>query len=193
MIRAIVTAAILTASASQLARADETVLIVSPEIIEFYHGTYRGLKPPRAIAVAADGLHFGYSYCPEHRCYIVPSARDLALQACVKAGGQRCRIFAIDDDIKVNYRVISPEPTPPARATVSPRAAKDAMLKWTEADVRTCFGAPKDSDLVAGWPRYRYKRDDCTAYIMFRDGKVHSVEGYGSEQECWRVVEACKK
>ncbi len=67
------------------------------------------------------------------------------------------------------------------------------MLKWTEADVRACFGAPKDSDLVAGWSRYRYKRDDCTAYIMFKDGKVHSVEGYGSEQECWRVVGACKK
>jgi hypothetical protein len=95
----------LVAGASP-AVADEAVLAVSPKVIEFYNGAYKNLKPPRAIAVAADGLHFGYSYCPEYRCYIVPSARDLAMQACVKAGGQGCRVFAVDDDIKIGYRVM---------------------------------------------------------------------------------------
>jgi len=92
--------------AASPALADEAVLVVSPKVIDFYNGAYKGLKPPRAIAVAADGLHFGYSYCPEYRCYIIPSARDLAMQACVKAGGQGCRVFAVDDDIEVNYRVM---------------------------------------------------------------------------------------
>jgi hypothetical protein len=37
---------------------------------------------------------------------MIPSARDLAMQACVKTGGQGCRVFAVDDDIKVTYRVM---------------------------------------------------------------------------------------
>ncbi len=99
-------ALILAVIAASPALADEAVLVVSPKVIEFYNGAYKSLKPPRAIAVAADGRHLGYSYCPEHRCYMIPSARDLAMQACVKTGGQRCRVFAVDDDIKVNYRVM---------------------------------------------------------------------------------------
>jgi hypothetical protein len=193
MIRAIMTAAILIASASQLARADDS-LLVSPDIIEFYNGTYKSLQPPRAIAVSADGRHMGYSYCPEHRCYIVPSASSLAMQACVKAGGYGCRVFAVDDDIKVKYRVMSlTDLRPPSTTIDTYTAAKNALLTWTEADVRTCFGAPKDNDVVAGWPRYRFKRDDCNAKIMFKDGKVFSVDNYGFGPECWPVIETCKK
>ena len=77
MMRAIMTAVILIASSLQLARADDSLLI-SPDIITFYNGTYQGLQPPKAMAVSADGLHMGYSYCPEHRCYIQPSASSLA-------------------------------------------------------------------------------------------------------------------
>jgi len=190
MIRAIVTAAILAASSLRFALADDSML-VSPRIIEFYNGTYKSLKPPRAMAVSADGRHMGYSYCPEHRCYIVPGASELAMQACVKAGGYGCRVFAVDDDIKVTYRVMGSSDLP--SPSVSIQAAKDALLKWTEADVRTCFGAPLDSELIAGLPRYRFKRGDCTTYIMFMDGKVHSVEGYSFGPECRRVVESCRK
>jgi hypothetical protein len=190
MIRAIVTAAILLASALQLARADEPILVL-PDIIEFYNGTYKSLKPPRAMAVSADGRHMGYSYCPEHRCYIVPSASELAMRACVKAGGSGCRVFAVDDDIKVTYRVMGPSDL--ESPSVSIQAAKEALLKWTETDVRACFGAPLDNDLIAGLPRYRFKRGDCTTYIMFMGGKVHSVEGYSFGPECRDLVEACKK
>ena len=89
-----------------IAGSTDDVLVVSSEVITFFNGTYERLHPPRAIAVSADGFHFGYSYCAEYRCKIVPSARDLAMQACAEAGGQRCRIFAVDDDIKVKYRVM---------------------------------------------------------------------------------------
>ena len=86
--------------------ADDDVLLVSPQLIQFYNGEYQSLKSPRAIAVAEDGIHFGYSYCPEYRCYINPTARSLALRACSKTGGYGCRVFAIDDDIQVSYKVM---------------------------------------------------------------------------------------
>jgi len=72
-------------------------------------------------------------------------------------------------------------------------AAKNAMLDWTESDVNACFGAPTGRDLVAGLTRYFYSRGDCKPGFIFRNGKVHSVEGYGSEQECWWVMDACEK
>ena len=124
---AICTAFVLATVAALPTIADEVVLMVSPKVIEFYNGAYKSLKPPRAIAVADDGFHFGYSYCPEHRCTMNPTARNLAMQGCVKGGGRGCRVFAIDDDITVNYRVmdlsdlrppeqpdvVPPEPTQP--------------------------------------------------------------------------------
>ena len=99
---------IAVAVATSPALADESEFLVSPSIVDFFNGAYRNLKPPRAIAVATDGLHWGYSYCPEHRCKINPSARDLATQACIQVGGRGCRIFAVDDDIEVSYRVMTP-------------------------------------------------------------------------------------
>jgi len=84
----------------------EDVLVVSPDIITFFNGAYQRLHPPKAIAVSADGFHMGYSYCEEYRCKIVPSARDLAMQACAQTGGHGCRIFAVGDDIKVKYRIM---------------------------------------------------------------------------------------
>jgi len=103
---AIGTVVIFAVAAAPPAIAGGDTLMVSPEVNAFFNGAYRNLNPPRAIAVSADGFHFGYSYCPDHRCYMVPSARDLAMQACAQAGGLRCRIFAVDDDIQVEYRVM---------------------------------------------------------------------------------------
>ena len=72
-------------------------------------------------------------------------------------------------------------------------AAKAAMMEWNEKEVNACFGPAKASDAVGGWPRQFYTRGECNLYFMFRDGKVHSVEGYGSEQECWWLMDACER
>jgi hypothetical protein len=109
----------LTMVTASSAIADEDVLLVSPEVIEFYNGAYQRLKSPRAIAVAEDGFLFGYSYCPEYRCYMNPTARNLAMQACTKGGGHGCRLFAVDDEIQVSYRVMDAR-TMPKTATVAP-------------------------------------------------------------------------
>lgn len=81
-------------------------ILVFPEVMQFYNGEYQRLKSPRAIAVAEDGFHIGYSYCPEYRCTMNPTARNLALQACAQTGGHGCRIFAIDDELQISYQVM---------------------------------------------------------------------------------------
>jgi hypothetical protein len=68
-------------------------------MFEYYENTYLRNKRPGAMAVSADGLQAGYSYCPDYRCKLNPSARSIALRACSQAGGRVCRIFAVGRDI----------------------------------------------------------------------------------------------
>jgi hypothetical protein len=92
---------------------------------------------------------------------------------------------------------LSPQrPAGPAAPTVRPYtvpvyAASNELLGWSEQDVLACFGPSVAQDQIGGLPRHMFRRDACTEWIMFRDGQVHSVEGYGAEQECWWVVDAC--
>jgi len=68
------------------------------------------------------------------------------------------------------------------------------MLDWSEKDVDACFGAAKDSDMIAGIPRYFHERGSCKLWFTFKDGKVHSVENLFTDmQTCWWVVDACER
>jgi hypothetical protein len=93
----------------------------------------------------------------------------------------------------------TPEVTPAAKPLVlrpyivPPSATKAALLDWSERAVNACFGQPVASDIIAGVPRHFYRRDRCAQYFIFKDGKVLSVEGYGAEEECWWVAEACER
>lgn len=173
------TALIVAVIAASPALADEAVLAVSPKIIEFYNGAYKSLKPPRAIAVAADGLHFGYSYCPEYRCYIVPSARDLAMQACVKAGGRGCRVFAVDDDIKVNYRVMDlSDLLSTLGRTVVPKEA-------TPAPTRPCVGkTPEQCQKIAADFAERRKQVEAKWTKLIDEKRRFYCTGYGAAAPC---------
>jgi hypothetical protein len=82
------------------------VMRISPQVMSFYKQDYLGLMRPGAMAVGDDGVHVGYSLCPDIRCTMYPSSTELALSACVKAGGQNCRIFAVGDEITANYKVM---------------------------------------------------------------------------------------
>jgi hypothetical protein len=117
---------------------DEQELIISPEIWKTFENDYLTKKRPGAFAVSADGSVVGYSYCSEYRCKLVPSARQIALDACARAGGKSCRIFAVGEDIKVKYRILGSSGTgPQADADESP------------AYLARCKSAPRGSNKVA--------------------------------------------
>lgn len=86
----------------------------------------------------------------------------------------------------------APQQQAPVRPYLVPaNAAKNEIMTWSKDQVFACFGPPKDSDQVAGWPRYWFQRDQCSEWIMFNGEMVHAVQGYGAEQECWWVVNEC--
>jgi len=82
------------------------VMLISPQVLDFFKHDYSGLMRPGAMAVGDDGTSVGYSLCPDIRCTMYPTATDLALQACVKSGGHGCKIFAVGDEITANYKVM---------------------------------------------------------------------------------------
>ena len=82
---------ILAACATARAAADE-VEISRDALVAFQH--YQTLEQPQFFALSADGIRYGYSYCPEGLCPRLTPARQLALDACQDAGGRSCRIVA---------------------------------------------------------------------------------------------------
>jgi len=99
-------------------RADE-VMRIAPHVWKGFE-EYKRRTVPKVFAVSADGLVYGYSYCPEYRCRLMPDARSIALNSCAQGGGKACRVFAVGTDIKVEYKVVplipqlapAPAPTP---------------------------------------------------------------------------------
>jgi hypothetical protein len=85
---------VLAATFSVRMSAADEVLVISSQVLEYYEDTYLRNKRPGAMAVSADGLYVGYSYCPDYRCRLNPSARDLAMRSCTKAGGRQGRVQA---------------------------------------------------------------------------------------------------
>jgi hypothetical protein len=175
---AICTAFVLATVAALPTIADEVVLMVSPKVIEFYNGAYKSLKPPRAIAVADDGFHFGYSYCPEYRCTMNPTARNLAMQGCVKGGGRGCRIFAIGDDIKVNYRVMDhSDLRPPEADVVSPEPTQPCVGKTQE----------QCQKIAADFAEQRKQIEAKWAKTIDQQRRFYCGYGYGAAAPCMVV------
>jgi hypothetical protein len=170
----------LTIIAAAPATADDAVM-VSPQVMQFYNGEYQRLKSPRAIAVAEDGFHFGYSYCPEYRCYMNPSARSLALQACTQTGGRGCRIFAIDDEIQVSYRVMEGG-TLPETATIAPEEEQPTL---------PCMGKTREQcrQIAADFAERRRQVETKWAKIIDQKQRFYCT-GYGAAPPCNVVKDA---
>jgi hypothetical protein len=99
----LIVAAAAFASHLQEARADEP-LVVSPEVMADF-AQYKARKKPLYFAVSKDGLTSWYSYCLDYNCQETQSYRMEAIKRCEGQAGSACMIFAVEDEIQVDYRV----------------------------------------------------------------------------------------
>ena len=87
---------------------------------------YRAENRPGAFAVSADGSRHGQSLCGAGACD-PGTTKKAALQACRANGGGACVVFAVRDDIKLAYRLLSRaeisrcplDPVPEIRVTLT--------------------------------------------------------------------------
>lgn len=132
--------------------AADDVLVISPQVFEYYKETYLRNKRPGAMAVSADGLRAGYSYCPDYRCKLNPSARNLALRSCANAGGRDCRIFAVGRDIVTEYRIdgsLGVNPALDAIMDIMENASKPRYGAFAYSMTTNLFGTAAKMDSAA--------------------------------------------
>jgi hypothetical protein len=134
-------AAIATTSGGAAA---EEKLYIDSQVWGFYQVYLRNISngtKPGAFAVSKDGGSAFYSWCQDIRCMAGPTYSHEAKTACEREYGTECVVFAIRDEIKVEYEVVgnaqissaapaATEPAPVTRITVTPdvKAEIDSYL-----------------------------------------------------------------
>lgn len=89
------------------ARAAETYFIHGA--IWDYYQRYldqigNGIRPG-IFVITPDGLGATYRYCPDTRCRTTMNMQTKALQDCEKEYGVECVLFAVRDEIRVQYEI----------------------------------------------------------------------------------------
>jgi hypothetical protein len=117
---------------------------------------------PGAFAISTDGHSAFYSWCQDIRCVAGPTYSQDALNACERHYETECVVFAVRDDIKVDYEIVAgtveaapPPPLAPAEVTtigIGPavQAEVDAYLSNAENTGRAwALAIAKDGSEVA--------------------------------------------
>jgi len=100
----------LSLMASMRADAAEKYQIDS-EIWGGYQAYLRNIahgNRPGAFAITKDGHNAFYSWCEETRCVAGPSYSQTAKDSCEREYNQDCVVFAVRDEIKVEYEIVKP-------------------------------------------------------------------------------------
>lgn len=177
------------ASRSQQTRADEP-LVVSPDVMADF-AQYKARKKPLYFAVSSDGLFSWYSYCMDYNCQAAQGYRREAIEDCEKEGGTDCVIFAVGDEVQVEFRVGDPATMVPAKAvpcTIDAFAA-NAAVGAIVASLRR--GACSD------FRRFGYY-DDFKAFAASDPAKSRSARGwafrYGTPEDAIKAaMDECVK
>ena len=102
------------------ARAGEDVAL-HPDVWTAYEA-YLGKRWPGAFAVSRDGAAYGHAACTTVMCDLSAAKRE-ALQSCRNAGGTGCIVFAVRDEIRLGYRVLTREEASVCPLSPAPRIA----------------------------------------------------------------------
>jgi hypothetical protein len=191
--------AVLTPPPSQ-PRADEP-LIVSPDVMKDF-ALYKALRKPLYFAVSKDGLFDWYSSCEAYNCQTDQTYRRQAAAECEKEGGAECVIFAVGNDLQVEYRVGDPATMVAAKGTpctidgiaaASPAGAIVAQLRPGACSEYRRYGYygdfkayassdPLKSRVARGWSLRYGNPDDAVKEAM--DECEKSRKSWGSSDPC---------
>jgi len=138
---------------------------IDPQVWGWYQQYLRNIgngNKPGAFAISKDGRSAFYSWCEDIRCVAGPTYSQDALNACERRYDTECVVFAVRDDIKVDYEILAStaEPSPPPQLAPAPvttiavsaavKAKIDAYLRNTESAGRVwALAIAKDGSEVA--------------------------------------------
>ncbi len=96
-----------------------------------YLGNISNGKRPGAFVISKDGESAYYTWCPDTRCMGGLTYSQESLNRCEQEYDTDCVVFAVRDDIKVDYEVASAAPTD--QAAIAPQASGIAKLRISSA------------------------------------------------------------
>ncbi|WP_119302437.1 hypothetical protein [Dongia deserti] len=148
--RAILIGLALALSAALLSRgaAAETYVIDSGvwgAYQEYLKKIGKGVRPG-AFAISKDGQSAFYTWCPDTRCRTRTTYNKEVLDYCGQTYGTECVLFAVRDEIKVQYEIASAAPSVPSLSTLAPApVATIGISPQVQAEIDTYLGNAKSS------------------------------------------------
>jgi hypothetical protein len=95
-----------------------------------------GIKPG-AFAITKDGQSAYYSWCQDIRCVAGPSYSHDAVENCQRQFGADCVVFAIRDEIQVDYEVVGRQAMTANPPQVVAPVTRIAVSPDVQADIET--------------------------------------------------------
>ena len=96
-----------------------------------------GGNKPGAFAITRDGQNAFYSWCQDIRCMAGPSYSQDALDNCERQFGADCVVFAVRDEIQVNYEVIGRQAMMLSPPQVEAPVTRIAVAPDVQAEIDT--------------------------------------------------------
>jgi hypothetical protein len=141
--------ALLSAAQDRAAAAEK--YLIDSQVWGWYQQYLRNIgngNKPGAFAISKDGRGAFYSWCQDIRCVAGPTYSQDALNYCEREYDTECVVFAVRDDIRVEYEVAAaatsssnaPDlaPATATKITVTPAVKSDidAYLRNTRSPAR---------------------------------------------------------
>ncbi len=98
-----------------------------------YLGNIGNGKRPGAFVISKDGENAYYTWCPDTRCMGGLTYSQESLNRCEQEYDTDCVVFAVRDDIKVEYEIAAAAPAATDQAAVAPQASGIAKLRISSA------------------------------------------------------------
>ena len=151
-------------------RADEP-LVVSPDVMADF-AQYKSRRTPMYFAVSTDGLFSWYSYCIDYNCQAARGYRREAIENCEKEGGTDCIIFAVGDEVQIEFRVGDPA------TMVAAKARPCTIDTFVATSAVGAIVASLRPGACSSFRRFGYY-DDFKAFASSDLAKFKSARGWG--------------
>lgn len=168
------------AALSNAAMAEKYV--IDAEVWAHYQGYLKAIGKirPGAYAITTDGHGAFYVWCEETRCMAGPSYGQDAVNRCEHEYNTDCVVFAVRDEIKVEYEI--------AASTASPSAPSAAPEVNTAPATKIVVSSAVQADIDA-YLRNASAPARVWALAIAKDGS--SVESASCPSSGWTEGEAC--
>jgi hypothetical protein len=98
-----------------------------------YLGRIGDGRRPGAFVITEDGQNAWYTYCPDTQCMGGLTYSQDALNSCEREYDMDCVVFAVRDDIRVEYEIEKSAPAAADQSAMAPQASGVAKLRISSA------------------------------------------------------------